>query len=80
MDLQSTYYRFRHLFSYRTHRLRIPETPLSPRRRNAVHKILRNIPPKVCQKIISTGQDLVMVLYFIELIVNEFDTREVHEA
>lgn len=44
-----------------------------------MHKILRDILPKVRQEITFTGQNAVLVLDFLAKLVIEFDTQEVNE-
>lgn len=63
-ELQPTNYLFKHLLSYRTYRLRNPQTHLTKSRRSAVRKIRRDIPPKVKKEITFTGDDAIMVLDF----------------
>ena len=79
-ELNPTNYLFKKLLSYRTYRLRNPQTYLSSSRRTAVRKIRRNIPRKVKKDNTFTGEDGVLVLDFLAKSVQEFDTQEMNEG
>ena len=79
-ELNPTNYLFKKLLSYRTYRLRNPQTYLSSSRRTAVRKIRRDIPPKVKKDNTFTGEDGVLVLDFLAKLVQEFDTQEMNEG
>ena len=71
---------FKKLLSYRTYRLRNPQTHLSSARRTAVRKIRRDKPPKVKRDNTFKGEDGVLVLDFLAKLVQEFDTQEMNEG
>ena len=79
-ELNPTSYLIMKLLSYRTYRLRNPQTYLSSSWRTAVRNIRRDIPPKVKRDNTFSGEDGVLVLDFLAKLVQEFDTQEMNEG
>ena len=79
-ELNPTNDLFKKLLSYRTYRLRNPQTYLSISRRTAVRKIGRDIPPKMERDNTFSGEDGVLVLDFLAKLVQEFDTQKINEG
>lgn len=79
-ELRRTYYLFRNLISYTTYRLLNAQTNLSPKRRTAIKRIYKNIPPKLKKDNTFTSTDGVLVLESLAKIVQELNIQEMNEG